>query len=83
VPPLTEERRKELVKKTRNEGETARVAVRNLRRDAIETIKKLQKDGLSVDFAKDFEAEIQKITEEANKKIDKVLEKKEKEIMTV
>ncbi|MDR1348206.1 MAG: ribosome recycling factor [Prevotellaceae bacterium] len=83
VPPLTEERRKELVKKTRNESETARVAVRNLRRDAIETIKKLQKDGLSVDLAKDFEAEVQKMTEDANKKIDKVLEKKEKEIMTV
>ncbi|MDR2651307.1 MAG: ribosome recycling factor [Prevotellaceae bacterium] len=83
VPPLTEERRKELVKKTRVEGENARVAVRNLRRDAIESIKKLQKDGLSIDLAKDFETEMQKITEDVNKKIDKVLEKKEKEIMTV
>ncbi|MDR1553048.1 MAG: ribosome recycling factor [Prevotellaceae bacterium] len=83
VPPLTEERRKELVKKTRTEGENARVAVRNLRRDAIESIKKLQKDGLSEDLAKDFEIEAQKITEDVNKKIDKVLENKEKEIMTV
>ncbi|MDR1985077.1 MAG: ribosome recycling factor [Prevotellaceae bacterium] len=83
VPPLTEERRKELVKKTRTEGEAARVAVRNLRRDSIESIKKLQKDGLSEDLVKDFEIEIQKATDEVNKKIDKVLEKKEKEIMTV
>ncbi|MDR3286917.1 MAG: ribosome recycling factor [Prevotellaceae bacterium] len=83
VPALTEERRKDLVKKTRSEGEAARVAVRNLRRDAIESIKKLQKDGLSEDLCKDFEAEVQKITEEVNKKIDKVLEKKEQEIMTV
>jgi ribosome recycling factor len=83
VPPLTEERRKELVKKTRSEGETARVAERNLRRDAIEAVKKLQKEGLSEDLCKDFETEIQKMTEEINKKIDKVLEKKEQEIMTV
>ncbi|MDR3226340.1 MAG: ribosome recycling factor [Prevotellaceae bacterium] len=83
VPALTEERRKDLVKKTRSEGEAARVALRNLRRDAIESIKKLQKDGLSEDLSKDFETEIQKITDEVNKKIDKVLEKKEQEIMTV
>lgn len=83
VPPLTEERRKELVKKTRTEGEAARVAVRNLRRDTIESVKKLQKDGLSEDLCKDFETEVQKITDEINKKIDKVLEKKEQEIMTV
>ena len=83
VPPLTEERRKELVKKTRSEGEAARVAIRNLRRDVIEAVKKLQKDGLSEDLCKDFEVEIQKMTDEINKKIDKVLEKKEQEIMTV
>jgi ribosome recycling factor len=83
VPPLTEERRKELVKKTRAEGENARVAVRNLRRDAIESIKKLQKEGLSEDLAKDFETDVQKLTDDINKKIDRVLEKKEQEIMTV
>jgi ribosome recycling factor len=83
VPPLTEDRRKELVKKTHSEGESARVAIRNLRRDAIESIKKLQKDGLSIDLVKDFETNIQKATDEINKKVDKVLEKKEQEIMTV
>ena len=83
VPPLTEERRKELVKKTRTEGEATRVAVRNLRRDFIESVKKLQKEGLSEDMCKDFEADAQKITDDINKKIDKVLEKKEQEIMTV
>ena len=83
VPPLTEERRKELVKQCRQEGETAKVSIRNARRDTIEAIKKMQKDGLSEDLAKDFEAEVQKITDESNKKVDTVLEKKEKEIMTV
>jgi ribosome recycling factor len=83
VPPLTEERRKNLVKQTRNEGENARISIRNARRDAIETIKKLQKDGLGEDMAKDFENEAQKITDEFNKKVDVVLETKEKEIMTV
>ena len=83
VPPLTEERRKDLVKKTRSEGEATRIAVRNLRRDFIESVKKLQKEGLSEDMCKDFEIEIQKITDDINKKIDRVLEKKEQEIMTV
>jgi ribosome recycling factor len=83
VPALTEDRRKELVKQTRAEGEAARVAIRNLRRDAIETIKKLQKEGLSEDLSKDFETEVQKATDEVNKKVDKVLEVKEQEIMTV
>jgi len=83
VPALTEDRRKELVKQTRAEGEATRVAIRNLRRDAIETIKKLQKEGLSEDLSKDFENEVQKATDEVNKKVDKVLEVKEQEIMTV
>ncbi len=83
VPPLTEERRKELVKQSKQEGETAKVSIRNTRRDTIDAIKKMQKDGLSEDLAKDFEAEVQKITDEFNKKVDVVLEKKEKEIMTV
>ncbi|MDR0710833.1 MAG: ribosome recycling factor [Prevotellaceae bacterium] len=83
VPALTEERRKDLVKQVRNEGEHARMSLRNARRDVIEAIKKLQKDGLSEDLAKDTEAEIQKITDAYNKKVDEALEKKEKEIMTV
>src|SRR3979409_656861 len=56
LPPLTEERRKELVKKCQSEGEHSKVAIRNIRRDAIESIKKLQKNGLSEDAAKDAEA---------------------------
>lgn len=83
VPPLTEDRRKELVKQSKHEGETAKVSIRNTRRDTIETIKKLQKDGLSEDLAKDFETNVQKITDEFNKAIEGILEKKEKEIMTV
>lgn len=83
VPPLTEERRKDLVKQCKQEVETAKVSIRNARRDTIESIKKMQKDGLSEDLAKDFEAEIQKITDDYNKKVDAVFEKKEKEIMTV
>lgn len=83
VPPLTEERRKDLVKQCKQEVETAKVSIRNTRRDTIEAIKKMQKDGLSEDLSKDFEAEVQKITDDFNKKVDVVLEKKEKEIMTV
>jgi len=83
VPPLTGERRKELVKKAKNEGEAARVSVRNIRRDQIDIIKKMQKDGLSEDVAKDTEGLIQKETENFIKKIDELLVAKEKEIMTV
>jgi ribosome recycling factor len=83
LPPLTEERRKELVKKCNAEGEHAKVAVRNIRRDAIEGIKKLQKDGLSEDAAKDAEADIQQITDKHTNLIEKHLEAKEKEIMAV
>ena len=63
LPPLTEERRKELVKKCQDEGEHSKVAIRNIRRDAIEHIKKLQKNGLSEDAAKDAEAEVQQVTD--------------------
>src|SRR5438874_4244401 len=63
LPPLTEERRKELVKRANGEGEHSKVAIRNIRRDAIEGIKKLQKDGLSEDAGKDAEKEIQAITD--------------------
>lgn len=83
VPPLTEERRKELVKFVKKLVEDARIGVRNVRRDAIEDIKKMQKDGLPEDVAKDAEAEVQKITDSFMKKIDEMFEKKEKDIMTV
>ncbi|MBR5019344.1 MAG: ribosome recycling factor [Bacteroidales bacterium] len=83
IPAITEERRKELVKKARNAGENAKVAVRNARRDAIETLKKLQKEGLPEDSEKDFEDEVQKLTDNFSKKIEEILAAKEKEIMTV
>ena len=83
VPPLTEERRKELVKFVKKLVEDARIGVRNVRRDAIEDIKKMQKDGLPEDVAKDAEAEVQKITDSFMKKIDEMFEKKEKDIMTI
>jgi ribosome recycling factor len=83
LPPLTEERRKELVKKCNNEGEHAKVAIRNIRRDAIEDIKKLQKDGLSEDICKDAEATIQDTTNKFVGLIERHLTAKEKEIMVV
>ncbi len=83
VPPLTEERRKDLVKKIKTEGETAKISVRNARRDGVELLKKYQKDGLPEDVAKDGEDALQKETDSYNKKIEEVLTIKEKEIMTV
>jgi ribosome recycling factor len=83
MPPLTEERRKEFVKRAYGEGENSRVAIRNMRRDAIEQIKKLQKDGLSEDEAKDAEKEIQDITDKHISLVEKHLQAKEKEIMSV
>jgi len=83
LPPLTEERRKELVKKCLAEGEHSKVAVRSIRRDAIESIKKLQKTGLSEDAAKDAEAEVQQITDKFISQVEKHLGIKEKEIMAV
>jgi ribosome recycling factor len=83
MPPLTEERRKELVKKCNAEGEHAKVSVRNIRRDSIEGIKKLQKDGLSEDISKDAEKEVQDATNKYIALIEKHLEAKEKEIMAV
>lgn len=83
LPPLTEERRKELVKKCQAEGEHSKIAVRNIRRDAIESIKKMQKSGLSEDAAKDSEADIQQVTDKFISMIDKHLASKEKEIMAV
>ena len=83
LPPLTEERRRELVKKCQAEGEHSRVAIRNIRRDAIEHIKRLQKNGLSEDIAKDAETNIQNITDKFITTVDKHLSSKEKEIMSV
>lgn len=83
MPPLTEERRKEFVKRAGGEGEQSKVAIRNIRRDAIEQIKKLQKDGLSEDEAKDAEKEIQEITDKHISLVEKHLTTKEKEIMSV
>lgn len=83
LPPLTEERRKEMVKRCNGEGEQAKVAVRSIRRDGIEHIKKLQKEGLSEDQAKDAETEIQELTDKFISLVEKHLEAKEKEIMSV
>ena len=83
MPPLTEERRREFVKRAGGEGEQSRVAIRNIRRDAIEQIKKLQKDGLSEDEAKDAEKEIQDITDKHIALVEKHLQQKEKDIMSV
>lgn len=83
LPPLTEERRKEMVKRSNGEGEQAKVAVRSIRREAIEQIKKLQKDGLSEDQAKDSETEIQEMTDRYISLVEKHLAAKEKEIMSV
>src|SRR5678809_778295 len=83
LPPLTEERRKELVKKCHGEGEHSRIAIRNIRRDAIEHIKRLQKNGLSEDATKDAEANVQGLTDKFITTVDKHLSLKEKEIMVV
>ena len=83
VPPLTEERRKDLVKQSRGVGETAKVSIRNARRDAIDEFKKMVKNGLPEDASKDAEAEVQKITDAYNKKVDDILLAKEKDIMTI
>ena len=83
IPPLTEERRKHLVKQCRQEGEDAKISIRNARREAIEHIKKMVKEGLPEDMEKDAEANVQKIHDKYIKKIDDMLLAKEKEIMTV
>ena len=83
IPPLTEDRRKELVKQVKGVGEHARISLRNARRDAVEAFKKAQKEGMSEDEQKDGEAQAQKLLEKFNKIIDVELDKKEKEVMTV
>jgi ribosome recycling factor len=83
MPALTEERRKEFVKRANGEGEHSKVSIRSIRRDAIEAIKKLQKDGLSEDAAKDAEKQMQDLTDKYIALVDKHLATKEKEIMAV
>jgi ribosome recycling factor len=84
IPPLTEERRKELVKVVKKRAEESRVALRNIRRDILEEIKKLQKEkNLSEDEVKRWNEEVQKITDTYIKKVDELLSHKEKEIMEV
>lgn len=83
IPPLTEERRKELVKQCKHECEEARISIRNARRDAIEGLKKEIKNGMSEDIEKDAEASVQKIHDKYIKKVDELFATKEKEIMTV
>ena len=82
-PELTEERRKDLAKDIRKKGEAAKVAVRNIRRDANDAFKKLKKEDVSEDEIKELESDIQKITDKFIKEVDGVVEKKTKEIMTV
>ena len=83
IPPLTEERRKELVKQVRTIGENARISLRNARRDAVDAFKKAQKEGMPEDESKDGETQSQKLLEKYSKKLDVLMEAKEKEIMTV
>jgi len=83
IPPLTEERRRDLVKRVNAEGEHAKIAIRNIRRDAIEQIKKEQKDGLSEDIAKGGETNVQNLTDKNIALVDQHCKDKEKEIMTI
>lgn len=83
VPPLTEERRKELIKKAKGAGENAKVSVRNARRDAIEALKKANKDGMPEDLQKEYEQLVQKETDAFAKKVDELVVAKEKDMLTV
>lgn len=83
IPPLTEQRRKDLVKQSKNEAENGRISVRNVRKDANIHLKKLLKEHVSEDEVKRAEQTVQDFTDEYIKKIDQLLEKKEEEIMTV
>ncbi len=83
VPPLTEERRKDLVKRAKTELENAKVTIRNIRRSGIDAGKKLEKEGIPEDEIKQLEKEIQQLTDKYSEKVDKLFELKEKDIMTV
>lgn len=83
IPPLTEERRHQLVKQVRNEGETAKISIRNTRKWANDELKKLLKEGLPEDMEKNAVEEVQEMTNTYSAKVDKVMATKEKEVMTV
>lgn len=84
IPPLTEERRKELIKKAKAAGENTKIAIRNCRRDAVDALKKAEKAGdFSEDVRGEGETEVQKVTDTHTKKVDEMVSAKEKEIMTV
>lgn len=83
VPPLTEERRRDLVKKVKSEAEAGKVAIRNIRKDANERIKKLKSEGVSEDEIKTGEADVQKLTDGFIVRVDQLSDAKEKDIMTV
>lgn len=83
VPPLTEERRKDLVKKVKEEAEKGRIAIRNIRKDANEKIKRTKSEGVSDDEIKGGENDVQKLTDSCIARIDRLMEAKEKDIMTV
>ena len=83
IPPLTEERRKQLVKDSKSESEKAKVSIRNARREAIERLKKAVKDGMAEDVEKDAETKVQKLHDKYLKKVDELFAAKEKEILTV
>ena len=83
IPQLTEERRRDLTKKVKNEGENAKVSIRNSRREANDEYKQMQKDGLSEDETKTAEDQIQKLTDEFTEKVEKIVVAKEEDIMTI
>lgn len=83
IPPLTEERRKDLVKKAKSIGEDAKISIRSARKDAMESIKKSVKNGLSEDLGKNKEGDVQNVTNNFSKKVDALITAKEKDIMTI
>jgi ribosome recycling factor len=83
IPALTEERRHQLVKQVRNEGETAKISIRNARKWANDELKELLKNGLPEDIEKDAYEKVQEMTHDCNGKVDKVMAMKEKDVMTV
>ena len=83
IPPLTEERRRNLVKQIKNMGENTKISIRNTRRETNEELKKLQKEGLAEDLEKDAENEVQEMTNEFSKMVDDLIDSKETDIMTV
>ena len=83
IPPLTEERRRDLVKQAKAEGEKAKVSIRSFRKDANDELKKLKNDGLPEDMVKDGEEEIQKITNSHINKVDSLIDEKEEDIMSI